>query len=117
MSKSIATATLSGLLLSSLISLAAAQQAPPTPPTPHVATAPQAPAAAAAPAPKLVPVEAIQDVDLAEIAITSAASLVRKVPPNDAFALPDLPGREVQVALAGGAPGQHAAGRTRGEVE
>ena len=46
--------------------------------------------------------EAIQDVDLAEIAITSAASLVRKVPPNDAFTLPDVPGVGVLVHRAEG---------------
>ena len=59
MSKSIATATLSGLLLSSMMSLASAQQAPPAA---TAASAPGAAAAAAAAAPKLVPVEAIQDV-------------------------------------------------------
>jgi len=46
--------------------------------------------------------EAIQDVDLAEIAITSAASLVRKVPPNEAFTLPDVPGVGVLVHRAEG---------------
>jgi isoleucyl-tRNA synthetase len=46
--------------------------------------------------------EAIQDVDLAEIAITSAAILVRKVPPNEAFTLPDVPGVGVLVHRAEG---------------
>ena len=69
MSKSIGTATLSGLLLSSIVSLASAQQSPAARPG---ATSPAVPAAAAtgatgasapaAPAPKLVPVEAIRDV-------------------------------------------------------
>jgi isoleucyl-tRNA synthetase len=36
--------------------------------------------------------EAIQGIDLAEISITSAATLVRKVPPNAAFTLADVPG-------------------------
>ncbi len=66
MSKSIGTATLSGLLLSSLVSLAAAQQTPPAAPPPAAAAPAAAPAAPAAitvaPAPKLVPVEAIRDV-------------------------------------------------------
>lgn len=62
MAKSIGTATLSGLLLSSLASLVAAQQVPPAAPpaAPPKASAPAA--APAAPAPKLVPVEAIRDV-------------------------------------------------------
>jgi isoleucyl-tRNA synthetase len=46
--------------------------------------------------------EAIQDVDLAEIAITSAATLARKVPPDGAFALPDVPGVGVVVHRAEG---------------
>jgi isoleucyl-tRNA synthetase len=36
--------------------------------------------------------EAIQDIDLSEITITSAATLVRKLPPDGAFSLPDVPG-------------------------
>ena len=36
--------------------------------------------------------EAIQDVDLAEISITSGATLVRKLAPENAFTLPDVPG-------------------------
>lgn len=58
LSKPVATVALSGLLLSSLAGLARGQQAPPAA-APAAATPP---AAAPAPAPKLVPVEAIQDV-------------------------------------------------------
>ncbi|HKZ97019.1 MAG TPA: class I tRNA ligase family protein, partial [Hyphomicrobiaceae bacterium] len=36
--------------------------------------------------------EALQDVDLAEVSITSAATLVHKVAPEGAFTLPDVPG-------------------------
>ncbi len=36
--------------------------------------------------------EAIQDIDLAEISITSAATLVRKLAPDNAFTLPDVAG-------------------------
>jgi isoleucyl-tRNA synthetase len=36
--------------------------------------------------------EALQGVDLAEVSITSAATLVRKVPPNAAFTLPEVAG-------------------------
>ena len=46
--------------------------------------------------------EAIQDIDLAEISITSEATLVRKVPPDEAFALPDVPGVGVVVNRAEG---------------
>ncbi|MGE3230687.1 MAG: isoleucine--tRNA ligase [Hyphomicrobium sp.] len=46
--------------------------------------------------------EAIGDVDLAEVAITSAASLVRKLAPESAFTLPDVPGVGVVVHLAEG---------------
>jgi isoleucyl-tRNA synthetase len=35
---------------------------------------------------------ALEGVDLAEISITSAAKLIAKVPPKDAFVLPDVPG-------------------------
>ena len=46
--------------------------------------------------------EAVQDVDLAEIAITSAAILLCKVPPDAAFTLPDVPGVGVVVHPAKG---------------
>jgi len=46
--------------------------------------------------------EALQGVDLAEVAITSAATLVRKVSPDGAFTLPDVPGVGVVVARAPG---------------
>ena len=46
--------------------------------------------------------EAIQDVDLAEISITSAATLVCKLPPEDAFTLADVPGVGVIVHRAQG---------------
>jgi isoleucyl-tRNA synthetase len=46
--------------------------------------------------------EAIQDIDLAEIAITSAATLVRKLPPDGAFTLPDVAGVGVVVHRAEG---------------
>jgi isoleucyl-tRNA synthetase len=46
--------------------------------------------------------EAVQDIDLAEIAITSAATLVHKVPPEAAFTLPDVPGVGVLVHRAEG---------------
>jgi isoleucyl-tRNA synthetase len=46
--------------------------------------------------------EAVQDIDLAEISITSAATLVRKVPPDAAFTLPDVPGVGVVVHRAEG---------------
>lgn len=78
MSKRLATVALSGLLLSSIAGLAAGQQTPAaaypagapaktaatatTPTAAGAATTPATPAAPAAPAPKLVPVEAIQDV-------------------------------------------------------
>ena len=66
MSKRIASVVFSGLFLGSLAGLTAGQQAPPAAGTPASATPPPAAtppvAAAPAPAPKLVPVEAIQDV-------------------------------------------------------
>ncbi|HYD16251.1 MAG TPA: isoleucine--tRNA ligase, partial [Hyphomicrobium sp.] len=46
--------------------------------------------------------EAIQDIDLAEISITSAATLVREAAPADAFTLPDVPGVGVVVHRAEG---------------
>jgi isoleucyl-tRNA synthetase len=46
--------------------------------------------------------EAIEGIDLAEISITSGATLVRKVAPNAAFTLPDVPGVGVVPALAKG---------------
>ncbi len=46
--------------------------------------------------------EALHGVDLAEVAITSAATLVRKVPPDGAFTLPDVPGVGVVVKRAPG---------------
>jgi isoleucyl-tRNA synthetase len=46
--------------------------------------------------------EALQGVDLAEVAITSAATLLRKVPPDEAFTLPDVPGVGVVVKRAPG---------------
>ena len=46
--------------------------------------------------------EAVQDIDLAEIAITSAATLTCKVPPEAAFTLPDVPGVGVIVHRAEG---------------
>ncbi|WP_072396915.1 isoleucine--tRNA ligase [Hyphomicrobium sp. CS1GBMeth3] len=46
--------------------------------------------------------EAVQDVDLAEIAITSAATLTHKLPPENAFTLPDVPGVGVVVQRAEG---------------
>jgi isoleucyl-tRNA synthetase len=47
--------------------------------------------------------EAVRGLDLAELAITSAATLRVEVPPAGAFALPDLPDIGVTVALADGA--------------
>ncbi|MGE0120509.1 MAG: isoleucine--tRNA ligase [Dongiaceae bacterium] len=47
-------------------------------------------------------VEAFQGIDLAEIAITSAATLRTGAPPAGAFALPDVPAVGVVVALASG---------------
>jgi isoleucyl-tRNA synthetase len=46
--------------------------------------------------------EALHGVDLAEVAITSAATLVRKVPPDGAFTLPEVPGVGVVVKRAAG---------------
>ena len=46
--------------------------------------------------------EALQGIDLAEIAITSEATLVRKAVPEGAFTLPDVPGVGVVPKLAGG---------------
>jgi isoleucyl-tRNA synthetase len=46
--------------------------------------------------------EAIQNLDLAEISITSAATLVRKLAPETAFTLPDVPGVGVVPKLAEG---------------
>ncbi|WP_333793615.1 isoleucine--tRNA ligase [Hyphomicrobium sp.] len=46
--------------------------------------------------------EAVQAIDLAEITITSAATLTCKVPPDAAFTLPDVPGVGVVVHRAEG---------------
>ena len=46
--------------------------------------------------------EAVQDIDLAEIAITSGATLARKVAPDAAFTLADVPGVGVVVHRAEG---------------
>jgi isoleucyl-tRNA synthetase len=46
--------------------------------------------------------EALQGIDLAEVAITSSATLVRKVIPDGAFTLPDVPGVGVVPKLAEG---------------
>ena len=45
---------------------------------------------------------ALEGVDLAEVAITSSARLIAKMPPADAFALPDVPGVGVVPKLAQG---------------
>ncbi|HEY6254556.1 MAG TPA: isoleucine--tRNA ligase, partial [Xanthobacteraceae bacterium] len=45
---------------------------------------------------------ALRDVDLAEVAITSAATLVKGEGPPSAFRLDDVPGVAVEVALAQG---------------
>ena len=45
---------------------------------------------------------ALEGVDLAEVAITSAARLIAKMPPADAFTLPDVPGVGVVPKLAQG---------------
>jgi isoleucyl-tRNA synthetase len=47
-------------------------------------------------------IEALQGIDLAEIAITSAATLQHGTPPAGAFALPDVPDVGVVVELASG---------------
>jgi len=47
-------------------------------------------------------IEAIQGADLAEIAITSAATLSLKLPPEGAFTLPDVPGVGIVVHRAEG---------------
>ena len=47
-------------------------------------------------------IEALKGIDLAEIAITSAATLQQGASPAGAFALPDVPEVGVVVALAGG---------------
>jgi isoleucyl-tRNA synthetase len=46
--------------------------------------------------------EAVADVDLAEVCITSAATLVRDEGPEDVFRLPDVPGVAVKPNLAEG---------------
>jgi isoleucyl-tRNA synthetase len=46
--------------------------------------------------------ESLQGIDLAEVAITSAATLIRKVPPAEAFTLPDVPSVGVLVKPAPG---------------
>ncbi len=46
--------------------------------------------------------EAVADIDLAEICITSAATLVKGAPPAGAFSLPDVPGVAVVPNLAEG---------------
>ena len=46
--------------------------------------------------------DALDDIDLAEISITSAATLVREAPPAEAFTLPDVPGVGVIVQRAEG---------------
>jgi isoleucyl-tRNA synthetase len=46
--------------------------------------------------------EAVVDVDLAEVSITSAATLVESEGPADAFRLDDVPGVAVEVRLAEG---------------
>jgi len=46
--------------------------------------------------------EALADIDLAEISITSGATLIRKVPPEAAFTLPDVAGVGVVVKPAEG---------------
>jgi isoleucyl-tRNA synthetase len=45
---------------------------------------------------------ALEGVDLAEVAITSTAKLIAKMPPADAFTLPDVPGVGVVPKLAQG---------------
>jgi isoleucyl-tRNA synthetase len=46
--------------------------------------------------------DALDEIDLAEISITSAATLVREAPPAEAFTLPDVPGVGVIVQRAEG---------------
>src|SRR5690606_24497115 len=46
--------------------------------------------------------DALEDVDMAEVAITSAAQIVPSAPPVSAFTLPDVPGVGVVPRLAQG---------------
>jgi isoleucyl-tRNA synthetase len=46
--------------------------------------------------------EAAANLDIAELAITSAASFAEGVPPDNAFRLPEFPGVAVEVQLAQG---------------